>query len=142
MRDVIEFIGLGIGILGLIPLWFDKRRQLIAAALSVLVIVGAVFIFWERHDEHLEATARAATIETIEGQIVSAVCRSDDGMNFEQFLLVVDREYNWELVDEALGGVVHSNLLVVNVLVPSWTGKGQIPIRVWKVKNRAACAQL
>lgn len=143
MHDIIEFAGLGLGILGLIPLWSDKRKHLIATAVSVLVVVGAIFIFWERHVEHLAEMARAARIEKIENQIVSAVCKSADGMNFDRLILVVDREYDWELVDEALGNVVDLKYLEIDdVLVGSWAGTGQIPLRVWKVKDRAHCNAL
>ena len=143
MHDIVEFAGLGLGILGLIPLWTDKRKHLIATAVTVLVIVGAIFVLWERHVERLEEIAKRSRIEKIENQIVSAVCRSTDGMNFDRLILVVDREYDWQLVDEALGNVVDSNYLEIDdVLVGSWAGTGQIPLRIWKVKDRAHCKAL
>jgi len=142
MHDIIEFAGLGLGILGVIPLWSDKRKHLIATAVSVLVIVGAIFIFWERHEEHLEELERASRIDKIENQIMSEVCRSSDGVDFEEFLIVLDREDKWELVDEALGRVVDFNYVqVVHVSVPSWSGTGTVPMRVWKVKDRTRCNQ-
>jgi hypothetical protein len=141
MHDIIEFAGLAIGILGLIPLWREKKRHLIATALTVLVIVGAIYIFWERHEESVEQAEREVTIEKIESEMKAAVCNSRDGMNFDQFLLVVDREYDWGLVDEAIGRLQHEVLRVDSVLVPSWdaSAKAPIPVRVWRISNRKYC---
>jgi hypothetical protein len=138
MHDTVDLIALIVALLGLIPLWWDARRKFIASAFSVLILVGIGYVLWTRHEDAAAALARQDRVNIIWEEIRRSVCRSHDGMNFEQLTLVTDREEEWPLVDDALGLLQQKVLRVDTVNVPSWdtAAKDTIQIRVWRINNR------
>lgn len=50
-HELIDVLALIVAALGLIPLWKDNKRHLLAMALTCFVVVGAAYIVWGYYDE-------------------------------------------------------------------------------------------
>jgi hypothetical protein len=145
MRDLVEVLGLVGTLLGLIPLLHERKRLVLATTLVLLIIFGGTYLGWEWHHEREEAKTKADLIRATKRQIGYRVCRSTDGLLFDQIKLPIDDEYDWEIADAALGELVKDESLIVETVnVSSWDEKvkDKIPVRIWRVKDPNFCVSV
>jgi len=153
-HELIDVLALIVAALGLMPLWKDDKRHLLAMALTCFVVIGACYIAWGYYDEKEKKSAELQQkqqeqkeadekFEAVKIDIVRAVCRAKGDMNFDSiFQKRLDYGREWRAIDDALGLLVDTGKLEVDTrYLPSWDKKAKdpIPLRVWRVRDREYC---
>ena len=72
LRDLCELFVFVVGVLGLIPVWRDEKKRLLAIGLSCLLVVAVGYVWWEFHEQARADQAHRNEIASKGRQIVEA----------------------------------------------------------------------
>jgi hypothetical protein len=139
LHEIIDVIALVAALVGLIPLWRDQQKRMIAVAAACLLLISAGYLLWEYYDEGQKRAEAEVQLSKAEQAITAAACQHPEGMGFDEIYQehLDYGAYEWALVDQAFGDLVENRTLTIkSIRVPSGTDRNRpVPLRVWSVTD-------
>ena len=139
LRDLCELFVFVVGVLGLIPVWRDEKKRLLAVGLSCTLVAAVGYVWWEFHEQARADQEHRNEVASKGRQIVELLCSGP--ANYEEIYDKTSFAYSNEILDDAIEDLMRNRLIGVDIIHVPYAGPPQheLQVRMFRLKSQDAC---